>query len=88
MLINGRNSVRASNKANTTQNLGCWIPQTTEQNLMKFMLHLYHKVQSTFSLLVDKMFSLQTFFISIKVAKNKPEVSKTKTQSCQTEKLF
>ena len=44
MLIKGRNSVRASDNANKTWTLWYWIPQATEQNLRKFMLHLYHEV--------------------------------------------
>ena len=47
----GGNSVRASNNANTNRILSRWIPEATEQNLIKFILHLYLEVQSTFSVL-------------------------------------
>ena len=60
MLTKGRNSVRASNNANTNWTLGRWIPETTD--LMKFTsLHLYHEVQSTFSILGDKIFPGKRF---------------------------
>ena len=62
MLIKGRNYVSASNNVNTTRTLGCWIPQATEQNLIKFILHLYHEVQCTFSVLGDKIFPLKTCY--------------------------
>ena len=56
------NSVRASNNANTNLTLGRWIPEATEQNLIKFILHLYHEVQSTLSVLGDKILNVLSAF--------------------------
>ena len=56
MLTKESNSVRASNNVNTRGTLGRWIPEATKQNLIKFILHLYHEMQSTFSVLGDKIF--------------------------------
>ena len=46
----------ASNNASATLTLGCLNSQATEKNLIKFMLHLYHEVQSTFNVLGNKSF--------------------------------
>ena len=62
MLTKGSNSVRASNNANTSRILGRWIPEAPEQNLIKFILHLYHEVQSTSIVLGDKIFQGKRFY--------------------------
>ena len=41
---------------------GRWIPEATEQNLLKFIVCLYHEVMSTFSILGDKILFLETRF--------------------------
>ena len=61
MLIKGRNSEHASNKQTPIEVWGGWIPEATEQHLIKFVLRLYHKVQYTFSVLGDKTFPEKTF---------------------------
>ena len=42
--------------------MGHWILEDTEQNLIKFILHLYHEVQSMFSALGDKIFPEKHFY--------------------------
>ena len=62
MLTKGSNSVRSSNNAATNRTFWHWIPETTEQNLIKFILHLYQEVQSTISVLGDKIFPGKLFY--------------------------
>ena len=80
MLTTGSSSIRASNNANTNLTLGHWIPEATEQNLLKFILH---EVQSTFSVLGDKIFAGKRFYQPL-IFESTPEVSQTQTNFKQT----
>ena len=62
MLTKGSKSVHASNNANTSCTLGRWIPEAIEQNLIKFILHLYYELKSTFSILGDNVFPGKRFY--------------------------
>ena len=73
MIRKGNNSVRALNNANTSWILGRRIPEATVQNLIKFILHLFHEVQSTFGILGDKIFPGKRFY--------QPLIFKTQTGS-------
>ena len=53
MLTKGHNSVRSSNNVNTTELWEDGIFQTNKQNLIKFIMHLHHEVQSAFSILEE-----------------------------------
>ena len=58
----------------------CWIPRTTEQKLIKFVLYLYHEVQPTFIVLGDKIFLLAFNF-------RKPKRKWTKDTQISNQKL-
>ena len=81
----GGNYVCASNNANTYQILRRWIPEATEQNLIKFILHLYHELQSTFSVLEDKMFLVKRFLPPLSFEMQTG--SEPNTEKCKTNKI-
>ena len=58
---------------------GVLITEATEQTLVKFILHLYHEVQCTFSILGDKIFPGKRFYptlISGKLTGSEPNTDK------------
>ena len=79
MLTKWGNSVHSSNNANISWTLGRLIPEATEQNLIKFIGHLYHEVQSTFSVLGDKIFPGKRFYQPSSLFSTQTKVSQTQT---------
>ena len=80
----GSNSVRSSNiNATTNWTLGRWIPETTEQNLIKFILLLYHEVQSMFSVLVDRIFPGKHFLSAFNFRNSNRKWAKHRQMSTQ-----
>ena len=59
MLTKGSNSVYVLRIMQTP--IKFWGAEATEQNLIKLILHLYHEVKSTFSILGEKIFPGKRF---------------------------